>query len=104
MSCAPRIQIPLPGGAHEAVESPRLRSSGPPSLPRQRKVVTPRIGVAGTVGGGDQPLIGQAAQRLIERAGRRVEASARLLLDVLADGVPVQRAVAEREKDVEGEV
>src|SRR4051812_43146425 len=104
ISGALRIQLALTGGADQRVEPPCLVRGGAASLWREREVLAPWIGRVGTVLRRDQPLVGESAPGLIKRAGGRVEAAARLCLDVPADRIAVRGAVAEGEQDVEREI
>ena len=72
--------------------------------PCQREVLAPRIHVAGSVNRDNESFVRETAQYLVQGTGRGVEASARLLLDVLSDRVSVRRPLAEREEDVEHQV
>src|SRR5688572_24072656 len=94
------IEATLPRGANQRGQAVRLLRHGATSEPGDGEVLPSRIHVAGRSGRCDQGVLGQSPQRLVERAGRRIQASTGFLLDPLADGVAVRGSVAERQQDV----
>ena len=99
-----RIQLALPCRSHERCQALGFLRRGSSSRSCQREVLASRIHVGRAVNRDNESFVRETAQYLVQGTGRGIEASARLLLDVLSDRVSVRRPVAEREEDVEHQV
>ena len=86
MSGSSGIEPAVPRGADERGQALRFLRHGSAAQPGDRKVFAPRVHVVRSGNRCHQAFLGQPSKGLVERAGRRIQPPARLLLDPLADG------------------
>src|SRR5262245_42233979 len=99
-----QIELALARRPNQRVQPPCLGLNGTPALGGELKIAAPLVGRLRRFRRRDEALLLQPVQRLIQRAGARVETTAGLLFHVLSDRVAVSGTVAKRDEDVKREI
>src|SRR5262245_46143021 len=95
------IQLALPRRSDESSQPLGFLRRRATTRFGQREVLAPRVDITWSSYRGNQSLVSQSAQHLVQRACRGIEPSTGLLLDIFPDRVAMRGPVAEGQENME---